>query len=102
MDEDSKIPIILGRPFLATAGVMVDVRDGILSLSYDDEIVEFNVAKSVKQSCFEESCCRIDILHQTLDKEAVQSYFKDPLEALLTGEASVDIGEEIIEYAHLI
>jgi len=30
--EDSRIPIILGRPFLDTAGAMIDVNNGKLSL----------------------------------------------------------------------
>ncbi|XP_027362526.1 uncharacterized protein LOC113870125 [Abrus precatorius] len=32
MDEDTDVPLILGRPFLATAGAIIDVRDGKLIL----------------------------------------------------------------------
>jgi len=32
MEEDSRIPIILGRHFSATAGAMIDVKIGKLSL----------------------------------------------------------------------
>ena len=32
MEEDSGIPIILGRPFLGTAGAMIDLKNGKLSL----------------------------------------------------------------------
>ncbi|XP_042456660.1 uncharacterized protein LOC122041128 [Zingiber officinale] len=32
MEEDPKIPIILGRPFLTTAGVLIDVKNHKLSL----------------------------------------------------------------------
>ncbi|XP_021686699.2 uncharacterized protein LOC110669368 [Hevea brasiliensis] len=32
MEEDVQIPIILGRPFLATAGVVIDVKNGLLTL----------------------------------------------------------------------
>ncbi|XP_027347997.1 uncharacterized protein LOC113859415 [Abrus precatorius] len=32
MDEDTNVPLILGRPFLATAGAIIDVRDGKLIL----------------------------------------------------------------------
>ena len=31
MDENSQIPIILGRSFLATAGAVIDVQAGIIS-----------------------------------------------------------------------
>jgi len=30
MDENSKVSLILGRPFLATAGALIDVQAGIL------------------------------------------------------------------------
>ena len=43
MEEDSHIPIILGRPFLATAGVMIDVKNDKLSLQLGDEKVEFHL-----------------------------------------------------------
>ena len=32
MDEDNEIPIILGRPFLATGKAMIDVKKGELKL----------------------------------------------------------------------
>jgi len=32
MEEDSHIPIILGRPFLAIAGAMIDLKNGRISL----------------------------------------------------------------------
>ena len=40
MEEDSRIPIILGRPFLATVGAMIDVRNGKLSLQVGNEKAE--------------------------------------------------------------
>ncbi|GKE28690.1 DNA-directed DNA polymerase [Tanacetum coccineum] len=35
MDEDELVPIILGRPFLATARAVIDVHEGKLSLRVD-------------------------------------------------------------------
>lgn len=43
MEEDSRIPIILGRSFLATAGAMIDVKNGKLTLQVGDEKVEFSL-----------------------------------------------------------
>jgi len=43
IEEDSCIPIILRRLFLATAGAMIDVKIGKLSLQVRDEKVEFNL-----------------------------------------------------------
>ena len=48
MKEDKDIPIILGRPFLATGGAIIDVKGGKLTLQVDDEIVTFIVYGSMK------------------------------------------------------
>ncbi|KAK9053220.1 hypothetical protein SSX86_029852 [Deinandra increscens subsp. villosa] len=49
MIEDTNVPFILGRPFLATAGALVDVQKGTLTLRVDDEAVTFNVTGSTQQ-----------------------------------------------------
>ena len=48
MDEDSKVPLILGRPFLATARAVIDVLDGKLTLCVDDDAVTFDIQQSMK------------------------------------------------------
>ncbi|GKC92066.1 DNA-directed DNA polymerase [Tanacetum coccineum] len=48
MDEDELVPIILGRPFLATARAIIDVHEGKLSLRVGSETVTFNIGKSMK------------------------------------------------------
>ncbi|GKE65271.1 retrotransposon protein, putative, ty3-gypsy subclass, partial [Tanacetum coccineum] len=48
IDEDEPIPIILGRPFLATARSIIDVHEGKLSLRVKIETVTFNIGKSMK------------------------------------------------------
>ncbi|XP_021835971.2 uncharacterized protein [Spinacia oleracea] len=36
IDEDAHTPIILGRPFLATAGALIDVQGGLITLKAGD------------------------------------------------------------------
>ncbi|XP_076921806.1 uncharacterized protein LOC143583374 [Bidens hawaiensis] len=48
MNEDDSVPLILGRPFLATAQALIDVRDGKLILRVRDENVTFDVRQSLK------------------------------------------------------
>lgn len=47
MKEDDKIPIILGRLFLATCGAIIDVEKGKISLRVGNKKVEFKT----KQPC---------------------------------------------------
>ncbi|GKB56632.1 hypothetical protein Tco_0912818 [Tanacetum coccineum] len=48
MDEDELVPIILGRPFLATTRAVIDVYEGKLSLRVGDKTVTFNIRKYMK------------------------------------------------------
>ena len=44
------IPLILGRPFLATGRALIDVQQRTLSLRIYDETVTFNIFKAMKHS----------------------------------------------------
>jgi len=44
------MPLILGRPFLATGRALIDVQQGTLSLRIYDETITFNVFKAMKYS----------------------------------------------------
>ncbi|XP_042410007.1 uncharacterized protein LOC121999385 [Zingiber officinale] len=46
MEEDPKIPIILRRPFLATAGAIIDVKSHRLSLEIGKEKIKFDLSYS--------------------------------------------------------
>ncbi|XP_042465683.1 uncharacterized protein LOC122048149 [Zingiber officinale] len=46
IEEDPKISIILGRPFFATAGALIDVKSYKLSLEIDKEKIEFDLSNS--------------------------------------------------------
>ena len=43
MKEDEEVPLILGRPFMKTARIIVDVDKGELQLRVQDEEVTFNL-----------------------------------------------------------
>ncbi|XP_021991010.1 uncharacterized protein LOC110887747 [Helianthus annuus] len=48
MEEDAEVPLILRRPFLATAQAVVDMNDRTLTLKFGEEEVKFGVGKSVE------------------------------------------------------
>ncbi|GJS78311.1 DNA-directed DNA polymerase, partial [Tanacetum coccineum] len=53
MPEDSRVSIILGRPFLATARAMIDVFNKKITLRVGDDKVIFDVDQSIKRSTTE-------------------------------------------------
>lgn len=48
MEKDVEIPIILGRLFLANGRALINVQDGKLTFTVNDEEVTFNIYKSLK------------------------------------------------------
>ncbi|CAH9096498.1 unnamed protein product [Cuscuta epithymum] len=69
MEEDRETPLILGRPFLATARALVDVADGSLSLRVGDDVCTFKLSDVMsKASDHTESCNYLDMF------ESVEGY----------------------------
>ena len=52
IEEDKQIPLLLGRPFLATGVALIDVKKEELTLRVGDEAVHFNLNQSLKQPEF--------------------------------------------------
>jgi hypothetical protein len=73
--EDSCIPILLGRPFLATAGAIIDAKRGKLTLEVGEEKIEFILSKFMKTPAVEDTCYAIDIIDECvkeIEKELPQ------------------------------
>ncbi|GJS91375.1 reverse transcriptase domain-containing protein [Tanacetum coccineum] len=63
MEEDHRIPIILGRPFLATAHAMINVFNKKISFEVWDEIITIDLEKSIRfPSSDEDTCHSADII----------------------------------------
>jgi len=69
MEEDSQIPIVLGRPFLAMAGVMIDVKNGHLSLHVGEEKLEFNLSKVTASPSLEDACYQVNVIDKVVIEE---------------------------------
>ena len=48
IEEDKQVPLLLGRPFLATGAALINVRKGELTLRVGNEAVHFNLNQSLK------------------------------------------------------
>ena len=95
MEEDKEIPIILGRPFLATGRAMIDVQRGELKLRVQEEEVKFNVFEAVRHPAESDTCFMADIVEVIVSS---QSGLTDPLETSLVENASENLSEEAEEY----
>ena len=95
MEEDKEIPIILGRPFLATGRAMIDVQRGELKLRVQEEEVKFNVFEAVRHPAESDTCFMADIVEATVSS---QSGLTDPLETSLVENEFENLSDEAEEY----
>ncbi|RVW62120.1 Retrovirus-related Pol polyprotein from transposon 17.6 [Vitis vinifera] len=80
----NSVPIILGRPFLATANALINCRNGLMQLSFGNMTVEMNVFNLCKQpmdhdDVENEEACLIEALVQEhtekLMEENIDEFF---------------------------
>ena len=61
MEEDTQVPLFLGRPFLATGVALIDLQKGELTLRVGNEAVHFNLNKSLEHPNVDaESCMAVE------------------------------------------
>ena len=84
MEEDSQIPIILGRPFLAIAGAIINVKRGKMKLKIGKETVEFDVFQMTRDPSLTKTYFRVDAIQSCVESIFRKQYSADPLEAILT------------------
>ncbi|XP_074304826.1 uncharacterized protein LOC141639650 [Silene latifolia] len=90
MPEDYNVPIILGRPCLATGGAMIDVKSGKLSLQVGEDRVKFELHKSMEAPSLGDTCCIVDILENPMENHDPKASSMDPLETCLVSGYEVD------------
>ncbi|GJX49540.1 reverse transcriptase domain-containing protein [Tanacetum coccineum] len=78
MKKDSKVPLILGRPFLHTADAIIRVKQRQLNLGVGTERIIFNIDFAMKHSYSnDDTCFSIDVIEEIL---RVGEYFQIPID----------------------
>ncbi|GKB47575.1 DNA-directed DNA polymerase [Tanacetum coccineum] len=71
MPKDSRVTIILGRPFLATVRAMIHVFNKKITLRVGDDEVIFDVDQSIKRPpAKDDECYEVDDLDDAINAEA--------------------------------
>nr|GFB43024.1 reverse transcriptase domain-containing protein [Tanacetum cinerariifolium] len=70
MEEDSKVPLILRRPFLHTADAVIRVKHKQLNLRIGTEQMIFNIDSAIKHShSNDDTCFSIDVIDEILEED---------------------------------
>ncbi|XP_070037386.1 uncharacterized protein [Nicotiana tomentosiformis] len=92
MEENSDVPLILGRPFLATGRAIIDVHQGQLILRVGEEKVIFDMQKIMTYPEDESSSpyFHIDLLNDLADKYKDDQLISDSLERCLANSGTAN------------
>jgi len=103
MEEDIRTAIILERPFLATAGRRINVKNGTLTFDVGDVHVEFNLLKATKFPSISDKCDKIDVV-DSLIRETISNINSNNLlkPLMLNNSTTEDENPELAEYAQLL
>ncbi|KAH9780390.1 hypothetical protein KPL71_008058 [Citrus sinensis] len=84
-DSRKHIPIILGRPFLATADAHIQCRTGNMQLSFGNMTMELNIFNITKQPHnADDGIVDVDLIEALVDDTFLSNHSDDPLQTCLT------------------
>jgi hypothetical protein len=77
----SQIPVILGRPFLATANALINCRTRVMKISFGNMTVELNMFYIRKQPLEYDEVQQVCLIEDVMEEAIEESSMEDPLEA---------------------
>ncbi|GKB56821.1 DNA-directed DNA polymerase [Tanacetum coccineum] len=98
MPKDSRVPIILGRPFLEISRAMIDMFTKKITLKVGDDEVIFDMDQSIKRSLTEDDeCYEVDDLDDKINAEAQELLANDMTDSFLLKGLEKSIEQSDIE-----
>lgn len=101
MKKNAQVPIILGRPFLATPGAIIDMKKGKITFEVGDEKMEYTLTNSMTSPSMGEIVYRVDALDEVIEAKAFNLQLDDSLQTVLMGSADEE-DWETKEYKRLL
>ncbi|XP_022861772.1 uncharacterized protein LOC111382129 [Olea europaea var. sylvestris] len=100
VDVNFKIPIILGRHFLATANAFINCKNGMMKLTFGNMTLEVNIFHITKQPTEEDECHQTYMIDALTWEEAPTTIDYDPLNSFILS-SGISCGFDVNEYANI-
>ena len=92
VNQGTQFPVILGRPFLATANAIIHCRGGLMTLSFGNMTVNLNIYNVIKEIEDNEDVCEVNMIESVVQNYVDHVSYDDPLRSCLV---SPSCGEEL-------
>ena len=77
------VPILLGRPFLKTSRIKIDVHIRTLTMKFDHEIIKFSIFDAMRFPADVNYLCALDVINE-LAQDVYELSHEDELLSVLT------------------
>lgn len=94
IEEDEDVPLLLGRNFMQTARMMIDLDDNIMKIKVDNEEVTINIREAMKYTTDKGACFKLDATDKVIMTTRKQIHKRTPLESVLTDALNTISAEE--------
>ena len=64
VEENTEIPLILSRPFMLTAKCVVDMENGNLEMSVEDQKATFDLCEAIEHPSNNKTCFKVEEIKQ--------------------------------------
>ena len=79
VNQGTQLPVILGRPFLATPNAIIHCRGGLMTLSFGNMTVNLNIFNVIKGMGDKEDVCEVNIVDYVVQKYLDNISYDDSL-----------------------
>ena len=90
VNQGTRFPVILGRPFLATANAIIHCRGGLMTLSFGNMTVNLNIFNVIKEMGDEEDVGEVNMIDSMVQQYVGHVSYNDPLMSCLVSLSWVE------------
>ena len=87
VNQGTQFPVILDRPFLATANAIIHCRGGLMTLSFGNMTVNLNIFNIIKGMGDEEDVCEVNMVDSMVHKYLDNVSYDDPFMSCLVSRS---------------
>ena len=103
VNQGTQFPVVLGRPFLATANAIIHCRGGLMTLSFGNMTVNFNIFNVIKEIWDEEDVYEVNMIDSVVQNYVDNISYDDPLMSCLVSRSCVEeVTTSKLEFLHSI
>lgn len=94
LHSENEIPVILGRPFLATCDTHISCRSEVMKLNFGNMTLEINIFNVFRRPYEDDECAVVNLIEAFVQDQFEKTSISEPLKALLLNSKESELLED--------